>query len=174
MSQSETCVSRHHGSWGRPGLGQLTAACHLALRDQQRGAVRSPAASPAQHMQLQLASSCEEELEEVWPGASVGWCSCCCPAAGWSGSDWGRAGGGWGHWAGGRRGWVEAAPAPPRQVTLPPPPQEPEIQSLLQFALVLAFSVSSGQFFRLVSKVLSLWNSLCWRRSNSSHFLQLS
>ena len=45
MSQSETCVSRHHGSWGRPGHGQLTAACHLALRDQQRGAVRSPAAA---------------------------------------------------------------------------------------------------------------------------------
>ena len=45
MSQSEACVSRHHGSWGRPGHGQLTAACHLALRDQQRGAVRSPAAA---------------------------------------------------------------------------------------------------------------------------------
>lgn len=59
---------------------------------------------------------------------------------------------------GGEDGWRlhQPRPAPPRQVTLPPPPQEPEIQSLLQFALVLAFSVSSGQFFRLVSKVLSL------------------
>ena len=163
MSQSEACVSRHHGSWGRPGHGQLTAACHLALRDQQRGAVRSPAASPAQHMQLQLASSCEEELEEVWPGASVGWCSCCCPAAGWSGSDWGRAGGGWGHWAGGRRGWVEAAPAPPR----PAPPGH---------AAAPATGTGNTKFAPVCTGagILSIIGSVLQARFESSEFLKLS
>ena len=63
---------------------------------------------------------------------------------------------------GGEDGWRlhQPRPAPPRQVTLPPPPQEPEIQSLLQFC------TGAG--------ILSIIGSVLQARFESSEFMKLS
>ena len=64
------------------------------------------------------------------------------------------------------------SPAPPRQGTLPPPPQEPEIQSLLQFCTGAGILCIIGSVLQ-AARFESFEYMLCYllTRSYSSYLL---